>query len=546
MEELISAGYQAFVARDFARLHHLWCSTCAWSFLSVETVRELDNGCRAAIDSGEAGEWPYLVLGTLYLDRSADLMPDREKALRTVYEWGKQAIAIAPDNSETHRIAGSARYWLGENEAALEHYLRSDALAPQADLQARIFAIRNEPAGRHVTQFSVTGADEDPCRWYTAGVTVGQWQPETGSQRDRARELRLDFYERAVALFRKAEHPFDVHTFAMCCNNLGIVYNELSRTEDAVAILETGLEHADFRELHENIRWSFRDLGMTQEAAEASLTLLEDHDIDPKLFIDCAQTACSYLNRLGHSDDVLRIVDAAVDAWDELSAQEQMEEETLRFFIAVQSHRISALAALGTLQPGDIDFSLVRRAIAACPDELEFPLGHAKLLMDAQDYAAARTAYAELIARAHAANNRSILRQALSARGYMSLYFTEDVNLALKDYQALEALTPDDFYVYYYQADCYYRRQDHRQTLRVCALALERLPPGMAATDRLSLGQLFMMKANTLFDLGEYAASLPVYEQCLSFIDREGIRQNFEEAKKLASRGKGWLSRLLS
>lgn len=53
-----------------------------------------------------------------------------------------------------------------------------------------------------------------------------------------------------------------------------------------------------------------------------------------------------------------------------------------------------------------------------------------------------------------------------------------------------------------------------------------------------------MMKADTLFDIEDYEAFLPVYEHCLSQIDPPGIRGNCELAKGLAKKRKGFFSRL--
>ncbi|WP_421405406.1 tetratricopeptide repeat protein [Agrobacterium fabrum] len=549
MEPLIEAGYEAFASNDLARLHRLWNGTCVWGMLPDETVVDIAKLCRAEIEAGQQGETPYLVLGALYLDCSAVLTADRAKALRDVSDLGHQAIALAPSSADAHRLVGSAHFWLDDRETAIEFYRRANALKPQIDLQVRLFEMTHEEPGRKAAHFEPDLSDEEPTRYYGAGVAVGKWQGADDEQSATVHALARTLYESSVALFEQrlgqAETmPVDVHSFSMCCNNLGVEYNRAGRNEDAVRILQTGLENSRFQELYENLRASYRDLGQTDAAAQISLTLLEDFELEPWLFIDCAQTACSHLNRMGRSDDVLELVEAADEAYEDMSEEDRVDADNLRYHVTLQAHKVSALSAQKRLARSDIDMAQVDRAIALYPDELEFLLIQARFLMDLADFQSSRAAYGELIARAHEKDHQDIVRKALKARGYLCLYYIDDLDRALKDYQALCALTPEDFYVHYYLADCHSRLKRPREALAECERAMQYLTEQIVANDRLSLGQLFMMKANTLFDLEDYEAALPVYERCLSYLDRQDIRDNYELAKGLAKKRKGFFSRL--
>ncbi|MBP2302399.1 tetratricopeptide repeat protein [Azospirillum picis] len=549
MERLIEAGYEALANGDLARLHRLWDATCVWSMLPDDTVADIADRCRKAIEAGEQGEAPHLVLGAILLDCSAVLRADRAAALREASGLGRRAITLEPSNAKAHRLVGSAHFWLDERDTAAEFYRRSNALRPQIDLQVRLFEMEHEQPAAQAAHFRSDPSDDEPAHYYGAGVTVGKWRLPDGTQSETVHALMRGLYERSIVLFqerigRAGDAPVDVHSFAMCCNNLGIEYNRASRVEDAARILETGLQYSRFRELYENLRWSYRALGRTEEATETSLTLLEDFELEPSLFLDCAQTACSHLNRIGRSEDVLDLVEAADEAYGEMGDDERMEADNLRYFLTLQAHKVSALSAQARLARSDIDMALVDRAISLHPDELEFALIRARFLTDLAEFRSSGDAYGELIARAHEKDDRDILRKALKARGYLRLYHLDQPDRALEDYQALRALTPEDFYVHYYLADCHFRLKQPHETLEACERALQHLTDGIATNDRLSFGQLLMMQADTLFDLGDYEASLPVYERCLSLIDRPGIRGNYELAKGLARKRKGFFSRL--
>ena len=383
MDRLISQGMHSFSQGDHARLHAQWAGTTVFSHLDDEAIASLFTSIQAMAESGQGSEWSWLMLCLVYLDSSDLFMDDRSAALRQVGEWAQRALAISPGNAYGHRYIGSAHYWRDETEAALAAYRQSFALLPQADLQARIFEMEHAVPWRSIFSYPALADSAVAPDYYTAGVTVGKWKrPDTDAAAlQEIERLQAALYERCLERFASAGAPADgqpatsiaqdIHTYAMCCNNLGVLYNAQERYEQAAAVLEAGLQQTRFQALLENLRHAYRQLGDRKQATDLSLLLMEDYELDTGLHLDCAQTACAYLNETGHHQDVLDFVAEAERRHAQLSPQQQQAQWEARSMSFVHAHKVTALRALGQLQASHLQPELVEIALRHDPDDAQ-------------------------------------------------------------------------------------------------------------------------------------------------------------------------------
>jgi tetratricopeptide (TPR) repeat protein len=557
MQTLIQRGMAALRQDDFAGLYRLWSGSTVFGHLREHDLDRLMQRCDERIQAAPADAWPWLLQCMLYLDRSEHFDRDRERALRRVAEWANHALGLDPDNADAHRLLGSAHYWLDEPAAAIPAYRTSHALRPQVDLQVRLFEMEALPAGQSPQQLQLDFRDSDACDYYSAGVSIGKWKHARMDPADAGYIDAMQFalYEHCTTLFRQALElgdaatcNTDTHSFAMCCNNLGILYMDRGLHAQAQAILEDGLRHSQFQFLHQNLRQAYRNQGMQAEAAELSLTLMMDYDLDTALFLDCAQTACSHLNRVGRYADVLEIADAAQEEFEALGATAQADPELLRMYALVQAHhRLTAARALGRLRPEQVDIALAQAAAQANPHDLDTLFVQASALGEAHAYAAAVEAYAALIAQAAQRRDLQALKRARHGRGYLLLYYLPDAKAALQDFLAVQRDGTGDFYTHYYQANCHYVLKDYRSALSACDAARALLDDALLQADPGSAAQLYMMEANCHMNLGAYPASVAAFERSLALHDREDVRENYELARQLAAKPKkGLFGRLFS
>jgi tetratricopeptide (TPR) repeat protein len=381
MQRLISQGMDALEQGDYAGLHALWAGTTVFSHLDDEATANAFARIRSAAEAGRGAQWPWLAMCLVYLDSSDQFTADRAEALRQVGQWAQRAISIAPGNAYGHRYVGSAHYWLDELAPALAAYRKSFALLPQADLQARIFEMEHGQPWRSISSFPELADSPVANDYYTAGVTVGKWkQAETDdAAAEEIQGLQMALYERCIARFASAGEAAgtqapkaqDIHTYAMCCNNLGVLYNAQERHEEAAAVLEAGLQQTSFQALLENLRHAYRRLGNAKEATDLSLLLMEDYDLDNGLHLDCAQTACAHLNQTGHHQDVLDIVAEAERRFADRSLRERQDPWMLRSMAFVHAHKITALTAQGRLQASDLQPELIETALDNEPDDAQ-------------------------------------------------------------------------------------------------------------------------------------------------------------------------------
>ncbi|MBO9875677.1 MULTISPECIES: hypothetical protein [Xanthomonas] len=556
MQTLIQRGMAALHQDDVEGLYTLWSGTTVLTHLQAADLDLLMQRCDARIQAapGEAAPWRLKCL--IYLDRSEHFSGDREQALRTVAAWAERAIGLAPLDAEAHRLLGSAHYWLDEPAAAIGAYRTAHALRPQVDLQVRLFEMESLPTRQSPQLLQLDFRDTHACHYYGAGVSIGKWKHPQMDSADAGYIDAVQFalYEHGTTLFRQALElgdaatcNTDTHSFAMCCNNLGLLYLDRGLYAQAQAILEEGLRHSQFQFLYQNLRTAYRQQGMHAEAAELALTLMLDYDLDTPLFLDCAQAACSHLNRVGRHADVLEIADAAQDAFEALPDDAQADPDLLRLYALVQAHhRLTAARALGRLQPQHVDTDLSRAAAQANPHDLDTLFVHASALGEARAYPAAVDAYGALIAQATQQQDAQALKRARHGRGYLLLYYLPDAKAALQDFLAVQRDGTDDFYTHYYQANCHYVLKDYRSALPACDAARALLDDGVLQADPGSAAQLYMMEANCHMNLGAYPASVAAFERSLALHERADVRESYDLARQLAAKPKKRLFGLFS
>ncbi|MFC3757142.1 tetratricopeptide repeat protein [Chryseobacterium tructae] len=118
-----------------------------------------------------------------------------------------------------------------------------------------------------------------PTDIYNEGVYMDEFIDELEDGNDKLQwiEVSRAVYEQAHEAFRKyfEEDKFesdannDLHTRAMCCNNLAIKYSLLGDYQRAASTASEGFKYSEFRELHVVLIDAFMDGGNYEEAEEA-------------------------------------------------------------------------------------------------------------------------------------------------------------------------------------------------------------------------------------------------------------------------------------
>jgi tetratricopeptide (TPR) repeat protein len=540
MENNFNQGLAAFENKDFKTAFEIWYDFVSASSLNADQANKIHQVCTTVIGTHPTNEWNYIMLCFLYLDYSDNFIEDREEALLQVVSWGKKAIEINENNHYSQRFTGSALYWLDDYEAALKYYKKSNALLPQIDLQVRIFDIEStidNDLDVTLLQFDFSG--EDAGEFYRAGVSLTELieSYDEEQEKNHLKTLKLKCYERSYQLFydyltHQKGNPINNqgHTFAMCCNNLSMMYNEQKRHNEAVTVLTEGLKYSEFQHIWHNLMYSYSCLDEKTKREEVALQLLKDYQLDTLLFFECLFYAVAHYLKKDDSQTAIEYADIALNEYLELSPEEQANENVLHYYSGIYSNKVIAQSNLGILDPTTIDPTAADTALNETPDDPYKIIDRGGLFRDANEFDKALDCFNQAIHFAIQQNDEIAMVAGYRKRGHLNLLCRNDVINALQDYENIERMGKSNFDDYYNQASCHY-------TLKQPEAALEKVDKAIALMrpedkDRNAiLASLYMMQGDSLYDIENYKEAIPAYELSLHYEFNQGVQDNYELAK---------------
>lgn len=193
------------------------------------------------------------------------------------YQHALEVINSHPDLFSGYHFAGTFLY---ENE----RYAEAIPLLEKAvQLSSNTTAWRRKAESEYLLNRTLPSEipvfSDDPTDIYNEGVWVNEF---TGALEDESDKLKWHeagriVYEQAHEAFRKyfeegkfeSNYYNDLHTRAMCCNNLAIKYSLLGDYQAAVETASEGLSYSEFMELHLTLIDALLYGGNHKEAKEA-------------------------------------------------------------------------------------------------------------------------------------------------------------------------------------------------------------------------------------------------------------------------------------
>lgn len=174
------------------------------------------------------------------------------------YQHALEVINIHPELFSGYHFAGTYLYESERYSEAIPLLkkaveLSSNATAWRRQVEAEYYLHKTVPT--EIPAFS-----DFPADIYNEGVCMNEFIEGLEDENDRMQwtEVSRIVYEQAYEAFKRyfeegqfeSDYHNDLHTRAMCCNNLAIKYSVLGEHHVAAATASEGLEYSEFRELH--------------------------------------------------------------------------------------------------------------------------------------------------------------------------------------------------------------------------------------------------------------------------------------------------------
>ena len=233
------------------------------------------------------------------------------------YHHGLEVRDKHPDNFAAYHFVGTYLYEMGDFDEAFTVLSKGVAINSDATTWRRMVE----------SQFLSTGLIEQdvppftnlPRDIFNEGVNLDDFLRNMldDSIKESLRVLDAKIYQQSFDAFRKYfeenkyESDFygDEHCWAMCCNNLCIVYTALERFDDAIRIAKEGMEHSDFSELHHSLIHALLLKQDYEEAQHALENYFELYDEKTAPFYRHLQHRADWVkvsHELGNSEDIVK------------------------------------------------------------------------------------------------------------------------------------------------------------------------------------------------------------------------------------------------
>lgn len=194
------------------------------------------------------------------------------------YHHALEVIGEHPELFSGYHFAGTFLYEIGHYAEAIPLLEKAVALSSSATTWRR--KIESEYYLHQTIPSEVPVFSDFPTDIYNEGVYFEEFLEKIEDEDDMNRwvELHLQIYKQSYDAFQKyfdegkydSDYNNDLHTRAMCCNNLAIIYCLSGDASAAASVASEGLQYSEFRELHFVLIDALLGEG-NNEAAEAAL-----------------------------------------------------------------------------------------------------------------------------------------------------------------------------------------------------------------------------------------------------------------------------------
>ena len=231
------------------------------------------------------------------------------------YHHGLEIKDKFPINFAASHFVGTYLYEMGDFDEAYIVLKNGVSVNPDVTTWRRMVESQFLSTGlveQDVPQFSSLPRDI-----YNEGVSLDDFLKNMADDaiKESLRTLDAKIYQQSFDSFRKYFEEFkyesdfygDEHCWAMCCNNLSIVYTALGRFDEAISVAQEGLNHSDFSELHHSLIDALLQKEDYQEAQHALENYFSLYDEQTASFYSHLQHRADWVNvshKLGNAEDV--------------------------------------------------------------------------------------------------------------------------------------------------------------------------------------------------------------------------------------------------
>ncbi|MCJ7932175.1 MAG: hypothetical protein MUW56_00670 [Chryseobacterium sp.] len=174
------------------------------------------------------------------------------------YHHALEIIHTYPELFSGYHFAGTYLYEEGRYSEAVPLLEKAEILSSNATAWRRKTVSEYHLYKTIPSQVPVF--NDYPADLYNEGVHLDEFIEEINDENDKIRfqEVSQMIYQQAHAAFRRyyedgafeSDYYNDLHTRAMCCNNLAIKYSLSGDHYSAIEVASEGLGYSEFRELH--------------------------------------------------------------------------------------------------------------------------------------------------------------------------------------------------------------------------------------------------------------------------------------------------------
>jgi len=242
------------------------------------------------------------------------------------YQHGMELLGKYPNNFAANHFVGTYLYEMGNFDDAYTILKQGVSIHPDVTTWRRM--VESQLLSTGLVEQEVPVFSSLPRDIYNEGVNLDDFLKNMAEDaiKEGLRVLDVKLYQQSFDAFRKYFEDFafesdfygDEHCWAMCCNNLAIVYTALDNYPAAVSVAEEGLKHSEFPELNHTLI----DALLKQEDYPKAQKALENY------FSIYDEQSASYYRHLQHKADWV-IVNHKL----EMSSDIKAEAEELLFQI---------------------------------------------------------------------------------------------------------------------------------------------------------------------------------------------------------------------
>ena len=217
------------------------------------------------------------------------------------YQHGLEILGKYPNNFAANHFVGTYLYEMGNFDEAYSVLKKGVSIHPDVTTWRRM--VESQLLSTGLVEQEVPLFSSLPRDIYNEGVNLDDFLKNMAEDaiKESLRVLDVKLYQQSFDAFRKYFEEFefesdfygDEHCWAMCCNNLAIVYTVLGNYPAAVSVAEEGLKHSEFAELNHTLIDAFlkqEDYPKAQKALENYFSIYDEQ-------------SASYYRHLQHKAD---------------------------------------------------------------------------------------------------------------------------------------------------------------------------------------------------------------------------------------------------